>query len=117
LVPDGKKRLTVNKIKNSPFFAQYIKDWNDVEQGKLECKLRLDMRDPQNEYQFDEICYDSDDADFQHEYEQQQPPEPSQPHQSRVSMVSCDSTYYNKLEESKDELQDYRAEEDIDFSI
>ena len=27
------------------------------------------MKDPANAYEFDEICYDSDDADFQHEYE------------------------------------------------
>lgn len=31
--------------------------------------MRLEMKDPANSYEFDEICYDSDDADFQHEYE------------------------------------------------
>lgn len=26
------------------------------------------MKDPQNEYNFEEVCYDSDDQDFAHEY-------------------------------------------------
>lgn len=69
IVADGKKRLTVNKIKQSDLFAKYIQDWQDVESGRLDSDLRLEMKDPENEYEFEEICYDSDDADFQHEYE------------------------------------------------
>ncbi len=57
------------QIKNSDFFKKYIENWSDVEKGKLQSEMRLEMKDPANSYEFDEICYDSDDADFQHEYE------------------------------------------------
>ena len=54
----------MNKIKQSSLFSKYIKEWKDVEQGKLENNLRLEMKDPENEFEFEEICYDSNDDDF-----------------------------------------------------
>lgn len=36
LVPEGKKRLTVAKIKSSDLFGRYIESWQDVENGHLE---------------------------------------------------------------------------------
>ena len=64
IVPDAKKRLPIEKIKSHQFFAG-IK-WTDVEQGK--CKVpRVLLKEPKAE-NFDEISYDSDDADFAHEF-------------------------------------------------
>jgi len=35
----------------------------------LENLLQLEVRDPSNQYDFDDICYESDDPDFQHEFQ------------------------------------------------
>ena len=40
-----------------------------MEKGNLDCDLNIEHKSPENKYEFDEICYDSDDQDFQHEYE------------------------------------------------
>jgi len=31
--------------------------------------LQFEFRDPSNKYDFEDICYESDDPDFQHEYQ------------------------------------------------
>ena len=69
LLPEGRKRLTVSQIKQSTLFKKYIPNWKDVESGNLENEIRINFKDPSDEYAFDEVCYDSDDADFRHEYE------------------------------------------------
>ena len=62
------------------------------------------MKDPENEFEFEEICYDSNDDDFQHEYdilalqnEDDSPMQIPDHSEQRLSEASCDSTYYNKL--------------------
>lgn len=52
------------KIKASDLFTKYIASWRDVENGLLQNEIRIEMKDPENEHEFDEICYDSDDQDF-----------------------------------------------------
>ena len=69
LLPEGRKRGTVSQIKQSTLFKKYIPNWKDVESGNLDNEIRINFKDPSDEYAFDEVCYDSDDADFRHEYE------------------------------------------------
>ena len=64
VVPSAKKRLAIDKIKKHKFFSGIV--WADVESGK--CKVpRVHLKEPKAE-NFDEISYDSDDEDFQHEF-------------------------------------------------
>ena len=65
IVPNAKKRLSIDKIKKHKFFNGI--QWSDVESGK--CRVpRVLLKEPKAE-NFDEISYDSDDEDFAHEFQ------------------------------------------------
>ena len=66
IVPNGKKRLNIHKIKNHEFFAK-IK-WDQVEKVKLPMP-KVHQRDPTSGM-FEDVEPDSCDEDFEHEYEE-----------------------------------------------
>ena len=64
IVSEGRKRLSIDKIKTHKFFAGLR--WNDVEQGRCIVPT-VTMKEPKAE-NFDEISFDSEDEDFAHEW-------------------------------------------------
>jgi len=48
ILPEGKSRLSLQKLKKHAFFAKYFSSWEDVESGKLKSQLQIDFRDPSN---------------------------------------------------------------------
>jgi serine/threonine protein kinase len=126
---EPKDRLSISKIKASPFFKKYISEWTEVEQGFLIKDLRLNVRDPANTYDFDEVSFHSDDVDFEHEYAEQDPfdvglgqnensfdldQEPAKEVPPRETVLS---DYYNK---DRDEAHDQIVQEmdfEAEFSV
>jgi len=66
IVANGKKRLSINKIKQHEFFTA-IK-FRDIEKTRIKMPA-VDMKDPRSGM-FDEIEPDSCDEDFEHEFEE-----------------------------------------------
>lgn len=64
ILPEGKSRLSLKKLKEHTYFSKYISSWEDVETGGQKSNLYIEAKDPSNQYDFDEICYESDDPDF-----------------------------------------------------
>ena len=66
IVAKGKKRLSINKIKQHEFFQPI--NFNDVERTRIKMPA-VEMKDPRSGM-FDEIEPDSADEDFEHEFEE-----------------------------------------------
>ena len=66
ILANGKKRMSINKIKQHDFFKP-IK-FADVEKARIKMPA-VELRNPRSG-QFDEIEPDSADEDFEHEYEE-----------------------------------------------
>jgi hypothetical protein len=65
VVADGSKRISISKLKKHKFFQKI--NWSNLEKGHVKMP-NVKLKKPKVE-NFDEIQYDSDDPDFQHEYE------------------------------------------------
>ena len=66
IVPNSKKRLTINKIKSHDFFKPI--SFSDIEKTRIKMPS-VEMKNPTSGM-FDEIEPDSCDEDFEHEYEE-----------------------------------------------
>ena len=66
IVPSGKQRLSIHKIKQHDFFKPI--SFRDVEKCRIEMPM-VRQRDPKSG-DFDEVEPDSCDEDFQHEFEE-----------------------------------------------
>ena len=66
IVANGKKRLSIHKIKKHEFFGSI--NWTDIEKLKIRMP-HVRQREP-NGGNFEEVEPDSCDEDFEHEYEE-----------------------------------------------
>lgn len=66
VVANGRKRMSINKIKQHEFFSP-IK-FADVEKARIKMP-KVELKNPRSGM-FDEIEPDSADEDFEHEYEE-----------------------------------------------
>ena len=66
--PESNQRLSIQKIKRTAFFVKFVKSWAAVESGALASPGVIPSRSPTDRLAFDNIDYDSDDMDFEHEY-------------------------------------------------